>query len=416
MSTQLQELKTKEYLQQLVVERLRKTVFSAENPSMRQEMEDLTKAERKLTEYTQERQAFERQQDQGVIFQYDSNSFDSSSSGQAMRGQVFRGENTTGITVQVKHRMQYVPTSICHLLNVQDNPLLTFELTTSKDSRRTKRIRVTSYIEGYSARAVGTYEIEPGETLNFNQLPTLFPDRIKHLNELSQATLTILVEDLDGKVETETTYPIWLLARNSSILHMDDPATGKTKEMYDLLGSFVTPNQPDVMHFLRTVADYHPDKRLVGYQGTQSDTVSKSQVKAIFEALQQAAGITYVNSVIDFNPNRSAFGQRIRLPRESLLEKQANCIDGTLLYASLLEGCSINPAIVLIPGHAFLAWETWENNSEWKYLETTMTGNASFEDACQSAERTAEYYRGINNLRLLSVRDLRVLKSITPME
>ena len=46
------------------------------------------------------------------------------------------------------------------------------------------------------------------------------------------------------------------------------------------------------------------------------------------------------------------------LPRESLADKEANCINGTVLFASLLEGISMSPAIVLVPGHAFLAWET----------------------------------------------------------
>ena len=83
-------------------------------------------------------------------------------------------------------------------------------------------------------------------------------------------------------------------------------------------------------------------------------------------------------------------GQRVRLPSESLTGGQANCIDGTVLMASLLEGFSLNPAIVVIPGHAFLGWETWPNSHVWRYLETTMIGTNNFQEACESAENLAQ--------------------------
>ena len=67
-------------------------------------------------------------------------------------------------------------------------------------------------------------------------------------------------------------------------------------------------------------------------------------VKAIYDALQTKANIKYVNSTVDFNPDETAKTQRVRLPRETLKERQANCIDGALLFASLLEAISLNPA------------------------------------------------------------------------
>ena len=53
--------------------------------------------------------------------------------------------------------------------------------------------------------------------------------------------------------------------------------------------------------------------------------------------------------------------------------------------ASLLEAASLQPAIVLVPGHAFVAWETWEGTDEWDYLETTMIASHDFEAARQRA-------------------------------
>jgi hypothetical protein len=167
------------------------------------------------------------------------------------------------------------------------------------------------------------------------------------------------------------------------------------------------------MAFLREAARHHPDGRLVGFQGKKEGV--PTQVKALYDALK-AAEITYINSVITINPEPGMSSQRVRLPRESLADREANCIDGTVLVASLLEGISMNPAIVLIPGHAFVAWETWSDSNEWRYLETTMIGSHTFEEACDSAEKTAKAFAKTGKLRKYPLNDLRSQKGITPME
>ena len=232
----------------------------------------------------------------------------------------------------------------------------------------------------------------------------------------------MLVEDLDTqKVEIHATYPLWLLAETTAPLAMRDPTSGAVLDLTPYLGAFVTPNDPPVIAFLRHAAAAHAEKRLVGYQGDASKV--EPQVRAIFEALKQNASITYVNSVVDFSPDVNTSNQRVRLPRESLADQQANCIDGTVLFASLLEAASLSPALVIVPGHAFLAWETWSKEPrEWRFLETTMIGSSTFEEACQSATKTAAYYQALAEklknpqiYRFWPLRQLRSERGITPM-
>ena len=115
--------------------------------------------------------------------------------------------------------------------------------------------------------------------------------------------------------------------------------------------------------------------------------------------------------------------QRVRLPRKSIEDKSANCIDGTVLMASLLEAASLNPGIVLIPAHAFLAWETQDGNGQWDYLETVMIGSHDFQAAHQAGQAMAKRQKArakqfddSHYFRLLSLPDLRVRRGITPME
>lgn len=401
--SKLAELRGQEYELRLVVDRLRREVYQQTDPAASPDLlDELDKAERELQAVEEQRIAVQADDpESGLIL-------DSRQTGGR------RGRETTGLEAKVHLRMAHVPTAIYHLFDRTRTPLISCDVYVSGESDAARRVRVSSFVEGYSARAVNTFEVEPNDSYVFDQLPTLFPDRIGNVNELTRATLNILVEDLDGAVELHETYPLWLLARTSAPLSVEDPKTGQWRDMTPYFGAFVTPNAPSLMKFLRAAAAHHPDGSLVGYQIGEEHVTP--QVKALFEALKAEAGITYVNSVIDFNPDQGFASQRVRLPRESLADGQANCIDGTVLMASLLEGISINPAVVIVPGHAFLAWETWRNSDKWRFLETTMIGSHTFEEACASGEQTAARYRAQERLKMWSLRDLRTQQGITPME
>ena len=145
-------------------------------------------------------------------------------------------------------------------------------------------------------------------------------------------------------------------------------------------------------------------------------------MRAIFQALKLDASITYVNSVISFNPEAGSRSQRVRLPRQALDEQQANCLDGALLFASLLEAASLNPALVILPNHALVAWQKSSGRDEWEYLETTLINSATFEQAVDLGRRKAEAFRkqaatgNPLNFRQRALRDLRTQFDITPME
>jgi hypothetical protein len=240
------------------------------------------------------------------------------------------------------------------------------------------------------------------------------------------ATLHVKVDILgtqpEGKNPTPTvceshnTFPVACLARTSGFNSVRDPATGKLVDLSHYYGAWVTPHVEPVQERIRRAADLSGSGMMWGYQ-READSVTK-QVAALFQALREA-GLTYVNSVIDFGAATGQSTQRTRLPRESLALKSANCLDGTVLIASLLEGASLNPALVLVPGHAFVGWQTWDGSDEWNFLETTLLGrpDATFETACASGKRQhddcKEYYP--DRLRVHPLAELRA-RNIWPME
>ena len=126
-----------------------------------------------------------------------------------------------------------------------------------------------------------------------------------------------------------------------------------------------------------------PGRRIWGYQGKPDPEATATQVKALFDALKEA-GIAYVDSVIDFG-TAGQVTQRTRLPRESLRHRSANCIDGTVLFASLLEGTASPRAGAdprpRLPGLA----DVERGSDEWDYLETTLISSHDFEAARRRA-------------------------------
>lgn len=415
----VEELRRKAYDARLVVARLRREFYEQAGsapvppPGLLAELKQAEENFLTLDRQLRDRQAREaRRTDQLPESTRDSLILDS------RRSTKLLGAATTGLETQIHLRMAQLPTAICHLLDPEENPL--FTCLVDNTSNEVRRVRVSSYIDGYSARSTQTYELGRQSQYTFRQLPTLFPDRARSVTELTRATLNVTVEDLDGRVEVEQTKPIWLLARTTAPLAVRDPQTGAWRDMTPYFGAFVTPNEPSLMRFLRTAAASHPAGRLLGYQGERSGV--EPQAEAIFNALKTEAQITYVNSVIAFSQEDGAANQRVRLPRESLADRQANCIDGAVLFASLLEAASLNPALVIVPQHAFVAWETWAGSGEWNYLETTMIGSNSFREARQHAEDNASLYQSVaangnqTAFRRWSLRELRATHHITPME
>lgn len=410
MTDELIELRQQEYDASQQVTRLRQQAFG--NGDADPELGDLAEAEKTLADVRGRRRALEAEQ---------------TGAGRVLdttRPNALLGADSTGLDAVVKLRMSHVPTAICHLLDAASHPLVSCKVKQASPPGTPniiRRVRVTCRIEGYSAPAIDTVELIDRTPRDFDLLPTLFPADIAAVTELTSATVSALVEDLDsGKVEVHRTSRIWLLARTTAPLWVHDPSTGDRVDLTPYLGAFVTPNAPEIIGFLRTVADKHPDRRLVGYQG--SSEVVEPQVQAMFEALRDI-GVTYVNSVIAFDPEEGTASQRIRLPRESLHDRTANCLDGVVLVASLLEAMSLNPALVLVPGHAFASWETWPNSGEWRHLETTMIGSHGYEAASRRGDQLAQAYEqraqqaGDPSLfRRWSLRDLRAVHGITPME
>lgn len=109
-----------------------------------------------------------------------------------------------------------------------------------------------------------------------------------------------------------------------------------------------------------------------GYAGADPQGVYR-QVWAIWDALDRH-GIRYsgANPALERGPH--SYSQRVRSLAQTWDDRTANCIDGSVLIASVLQRIGVRSFLVLVPGHAFIGFYTDADAQHAAYLETTLLG------------------------------------------
>ena len=76
----------------------------------------------------------------------------------------------------------------------------------------------------------------------------------------------------------------------------------------------------------------------------------------------------------------SIFLLRVGTFDDALESSQINCVDGSVLFASLLRAINIEPILVRTPGHMFVGYYTDNSHKDMNFLETTMIGDVDLDD------------------------------------
>jgi hypothetical protein len=258
------------------------------------------------------------------------------------------------------------------------------------------RILVQSEITGYTDLAADTIDIAAGETVEVRQNPRLQPKIIADLNVEKPAQFHLRVSELaagDEKLLLEETKETLVYARRDfpwSIQGFSD------EEVFDLLASMVTPNDPSVEELLRAAANYTESGIIwSGYGGHVNDDDGGvwDRLQAVWEAEDRDYNLTYISTWVSLAPGSV---QRIRLPAEVLEQHSGNCIETSLLYASAVEAMDMEVAIIGIPGHAYVGVRMDQENANYYFIETTLIGRATFNQAVEKAN--AEFQETLPHL------------------
>lgn len=148
----------------------------------------------------------------------------------------------------------------------------------------------------------------------------------------------------------------------------------------EFFAAYVNEEHPQIDKLLREALDTRIVNRFLGYQGNahQSENVDK-QVYALWNVLQKR-NFKYSSTTNTSLSSNVVYTQRVRTLDDALESSQINCVDGSVLLASLMKAININPILVRIPGHMFVGYYTDKSHKNMNFLETTMIGDVNLDD------------------------------------
>ena len=160
------------------------------------------------------------------------------------------------------------------------------------------------------------------------------------------------------------------------------PKAGKEYLVFpgEFFAAYVNEEHPQIDKLLREALDTRIVNRFLGYQGNahQSENVDK-QVYALWNVLQKR-NFKYSSTTNTSLSSNVVYTQRVRTLDDALESSQINCVDGSVLLASLMKAININPILVRIPGHMFVGYYTDKSHKNMNFLETTMIGDVNLDD------------------------------------
>lgn len=287
------------------------------------------------------------------------------------------------------------------------------ELTFGNADKRERQLRIELEIPGVTTKVTRSVVVLGKGIEHVALTPPLMPGfAIGELRAPRRVQLDVRVFE-GGAAVFEQSMPVELLPRDYLPTWHKTSEDTKRPTLHNL-GAWITPNEPAVEALLTTAK-----QRLVGRQtfsGPQAETLP--QVQALYDELK-ARGVSYV---MDPAVSSDQFlGQRTRLPVEVIASTNAQCLEGTLLFATLLEAIGLEPIVVTVPGHAFVGWRASPKDGKQQpmfFVETTMVHTGTFASAVKvaTARVASEHQRGsfkTGAARLIHVRELRA-KGITP--
>jgi hypothetical protein len=137
--------------------------------------------------------------------------------------------------------------------------------------------------------------------------------------------------------------------------------------------TYVNEQHPYLDKLYREALDIGIVDNFAGYQAKQHQDVLR-QVYAIWDLLV-ARDVRYSSITKTAVGSTEVFSQHVRLLEDTINNQQANCVDGSVLMASMLRKIDIESFLVLVPGHCYVGFYLDEERKIPLAIETTLLGS-----------------------------------------
>jgi hypothetical protein len=174
-----------------------------------------------------------------------------------------------------------------------------------------------------------------------------------------------------------------------------------------MFAAYVNENHPWSEEVRRDALKSGIVKAFAGYQVPPEGVLD--QVFSIWHVFQNR-GFKYSDITTTSSENGRVVVQQVRFVDQCIQAAQANCADGSVLFASVLRQIGIEPVLVSVPGHMFVGFylTEQENLTNAVFLETTMMGDAGInpKGAASAVRKGATRLTGVESVPSLPARAL----------
>jgi hypothetical protein len=200
----------------------------------------------------------------------------------------------------------------------------------------------------------------PGQVYVVAPTPRWDAHRLAY-NDQSYPTTVVINVRADGQEVGQKTQRLQMRAVNDVPLGALDEGQRLVNWGPALFGAFVNENSPVVETLLSEAKKWNAVAAFTGYDGGAEGVLM--QVFAIWNALQHR-GVKFASIARPSGYSEAVASQTVRFLEQTVRDSQANCVDGSVLFASVLYKIGIEPVLVLKPGHMFVGY----------YLENHLGG------------------------------------------
>jgi hypothetical protein len=223
-----------------------------------------------------------------------------------------------------------------------------------------------------------------------DDLLTIYPkiswkyDKLSNVRQVVPVDITMELT-VDGKSLGEKTVTATLRTVNDCLFGVTEAGDEESFSDYSwLFAAYVNENHPWVDQTLKEALDTDLVSSFDGHQSGDPEAVLM-QVFSIWNVMQRK-GLRYSNVTTTGAESDAVYSQHVRLFEESVKSAQANCVDGSVLLAAILRKIGLDPHLVTVPGHMFLAFSL--DDETMVGLETTMMGAADLDEVDEKRLRS----------------------------
>lgn len=219
----------------------------------------------------------------------------------------------------------------------------------------------TSTFSGMLTNGESTYRIFPKIKFDY--------DRLARCTQAAPAVVTFRVQ-LGDQAEEEQTVTFTIRSVNDCPIEVS--LGDEVIDTSFTFAAYVNEQHPFVDKLLREALDIGVVDRFTGYQSGDEKMVLL-QAYALWDLLV-ARDMRYSDITTSAAESASVESQHVRLLEDSVNNSQANCVDGAVLWVSMMRKIGIDAFLVMEPNHCYAAFYADAEHEKRYAVETTLLG------------------------------------------